>query len=52
MTGHALAGVRDSCVAGGMNGFVAKPISLADVRVAISEAYESAGKRPTALAAV
>jgi CheY-like chemotaxis protein len=46
MTGHALAGVRDSCIAGGMNGFVAKPISLADVRVAISEAYETAGKRP------
>jgi CheY-like chemotaxis protein len=50
MTGHALAGVRDSCVAGGMNGFVAKPISLADVRVAISEAYETAGKRPMSLA--
>ncbi len=46
MTGHALAGVRDSCIAGGMNGFVAKPISLADVRVAIKEAYEAAAKAP------
>ncbi len=45
MTGHALAGVRDSCVAGGMNGFVAKPISLTDVRTAIAEACESAGRR-------
>lgn len=41
MTGHALAGVRDSCIAGGMNGFVAKPISLSDVRGAIIEAYEA-----------
>ncbi len=47
MTGHALAGVRDSCFAGGMNGFVAKPISLDDVRTAISEAMEAAGVQPT-----
>jgi signal transduction histidine kinase/CheY-like chemotaxis protein len=50
MTGHALAGVRDSCVAGGMNGFVAKPISLNDVRTAIAEAYESAGRKSMAAA--
>lgn len=49
MTGHALAGVRDSCVSGGMNGFVAKPISLNDVRTAIVEAFESAGKRIPAM---
>lgn len=42
MTGHALAGVRDTCIASGMNGFVAKPISLEDVRNAILEAYDSA----------
>jgi signal transduction histidine kinase/CheY-like chemotaxis protein len=52
MTGHALAGVRDSCIAGGMNGFVAKPISLADVRTALKEAYESAGKTTPKLAGV
>lgn len=49
MTGHALAGVRDSCIAGGMNGFVAKPISLADVRTAIIEAIASAHRRTPAL---
>ncbi len=52
MTGHALAGVRENCTAGGMNGFVAKPISLSDVRNAIAEAYEAAGKsKPTAVVA-
>lgn len=45
MTGHALAGVRDSCLAKGMNGFVAKPISLSDVKVAIVEAVAAAEKR-------
>ncbi len=50
MTGHALAGVRDSCIAGGMNGFVAKPISLSDVRNAIAEAFESAGRLAPAMA--
>jgi len=49
MTGHALAGVRDSCLAGGMNGFVAKPISLNDVRTAIIDAVESANRRVPAL---
>ncbi|HRQ88836.1 MAG TPA: ATP-binding protein, partial [Bacteroidia bacterium] len=53
MTGHALAGVRDSCLAGGMNGFVAKPISLNDVKISIVEAFESAKKtKPPALAGV
>jgi len=51
MTGHALAGVRDSCIAGGMNGFVAKPISLNDVRNSIIEAVEAANKKMPALKA-
>ncbi|MDF1826618.1 MAG: ATP-binding protein [Verrucomicrobiales bacterium] len=42
MTGHALAGVRDSCLSVGMNGFVAKPISLDDVKRSILEALEDA----------
>jgi len=42
MTGHALAGVRDSCLSGGMNGFVAKPISVDDVKQAIVDAVEDA----------
>jgi CheY-like chemotaxis protein len=52
MTGHALAGVRESCIAGGMDGFVAKPISLADVRSALADAYESTGKPLPKLAGV
>lgn len=50
MTGHALAGVRGSCIAGGMNGFVAKPISLSDVRTAIIDAVESANRKVPMLA--
>jgi signal transduction histidine kinase/CheY-like chemotaxis protein len=50
MTGHALAGVRDSCLAGGMNGFVAKPISLNDVRTAIIDAVEPSNHKVPALA--
>lgn len=42
MTGHALAGVRDSCLASGMNGFVSKPISLTDVKEAIISAVDNA----------
>lgn len=48
MTGHALAGVRDTCLAAGMNGFVAKPISLSDVRNAIAEAVRSVGEKTLA----
>jgi signal transduction histidine kinase/CheY-like chemotaxis protein len=44
MTGHALAGVRDSCLAGGMNGFVSKPISLSDVKEAIISSFDHAAK--------
>ena len=49
MTGHALAGVRDTCFASGMNGFVAKPISLGDVKTAIVEAVAAAEKRMPSL---
>ncbi len=44
MTGHALAGVRDSCMNVGMNGFVAKPISVCDVKDSIVDATKSAGQ--------
>ncbi|MEM7601789.1 MAG: response regulator, partial [Verrucomicrobiota bacterium] len=47
MTGHALAGVRDSCLSGGMNGFVAKPISMDDVKQAIIDAVEDAASALT-----
>lgn len=42
MRGHALAGVREFCLSGGMNGFVAKPISVDDVKQAIVDAVEDA----------
>ncbi len=41
MTGHALAGVRESCMESGMNGFITKPISVDDVKEAIVEAFGS-----------
>jgi len=47
MTGHALAGVRDSCMAVGMNGFITKPISVDDVKTAIAEAHASVGQGAT-----
>lgn len=37
MTGHALVGVRDNCLSNGMDGFVTKPISIEDVKNAISD---------------
>lgn len=43
MTGHALAGVKETCFAAGMNGFLTKPISVSDVKNAIIAAAESAG---------
>ncbi|MEO0415001.1 MAG: ATP-binding protein [Verrucomicrobiota bacterium] len=41
MTGHALPGVRESCLAIGMDGFLTKPISLEDVREGITQAHGS-----------
>jgi signal transduction histidine kinase/FixJ family two-component response regulator len=35
MTGHALSGVRETCLNVGMNDFLAKPVSLDDLRSAI-----------------
>jgi len=36
MTGHALSGVKESCMRAGMNEFLSKPVSLDDLRGAIS----------------
>ena len=39
MTGHALAGVKESCMQGGMDGFLAKPISIDDVKNGIADIF-------------
>jgi CheY-like chemotaxis protein len=41
MTGHTLSGVKESCMEAGMNGFLCKPVSLEDLRNAISGNLET-----------
>jgi CheY-like chemotaxis protein len=48
MTGHALTGVKESCMDVGMNDFLTKPVSLDDFRRVIPEALTS-GAKVTAL---
>ena len=43
MTGHALSGVKESCMEVGMNDFLTKPVSLEDFRRVIPQCLE-AGK--------
>jgi CheY-like chemotaxis protein len=42
MTGHALTGVKESCMEAGMNHFLTKPVSLDDFRNTIPECLERA----------
>jgi len=42
MTGHALTGVKEACMRAGMNEFLSKPVSLDDLRGAISGALGGA----------
>ncbi|MBL9115423.1 MAG: response regulator [Verrucomicrobiaceae bacterium] len=42
MTGHALSGVKESCMEAGMNEFLTKPVSLEDFRRVIPACLESA----------
>ena len=42
MTGHALSGVKESCMEAGMNDFLTKPVSLEDFRRIIPQCLESA----------
>ncbi|MDF1738261.1 MAG: ATP-binding protein [Verrucomicrobiales bacterium] len=52
VTGHALAGVRDQCLEHGMDGFITKPISLDDVKTAIAESFEHAGRKVKTVASI
>ncbi len=42
MTGHALSGVKESCLEAGMNDFLTKPVSMDDFRRVIPQCLESA----------
>ena len=41
MTGHALSGVKESCLEAGMNDFLTKPVSMDDFRRVIPQCLES-----------
>jgi CheY-like chemotaxis protein len=43
MTGHALSGVKESCMEAGMNDFLTKPVSLDDFRRVIPQCLETVG---------
>ena len=42
MTGHALSGVKETCLEAGMNDFLTKPVSMDDFRRVIPQCLESA----------
>ena len=46
MTGHALAGVKESCLRAGMDAYLTKPISVGEVRGAIEETIPKLGLAP------
>ena len=40
MTGHALAGVRETCISAGMDDFLTKPIGMEEIKAAIAANYQ------------
>jgi PAS domain S-box-containing protein len=49
MTANAMPGDRETCLAAGMNGYIAKPLELDDLRQAL-QAYADPGKKPSSTA--
>ncbi|MCB1229624.1 MAG: response regulator [Verrucomicrobiae bacterium] len=43
LTGHALSGVKESCFAAGMDGYLTKPVSVDDVKGAIEDTHHLVG---------
>ena len=54
ITGHALSGVKESCLEVGMDDFMTKPIEVGTLKAAISNNYGKliASPQPPALSAV
>ena len=47
LTGHALSGVKETCLSAGMDGYLTKPVSVDDVKGAIAENHALiTGERP------
>ncbi|MBL9154924.1 MAG: response regulator [Verrucomicrobiales bacterium] len=51
LTGHALAGVKESCFEAGMDGYLTKPVSIDDVKRAITESHHRLSSGAAAVAA-
>lgn len=50
ITGHALSGVKESCLEGGMDDFITKPIEVGALKEAISSNYGKLIESPPAMA--